>query len=592
MENKTNAHTFHIPVMGIGFTVDTPVKVAHYGITSVLSIAEDKLVEKMREFYSKKLNLPFQSISTKIEDFRAKRITAYLNLLDEITKDKFDELKNSIAEKTTEVEKYMEMLPDFSELKQKFNEFVENNTIKEDVVNWLQKNMTLGAVDVNIMTKLDRVNYRGKEELPTEYNDAHAAMRGFAMSNLNSSVVLSAGMNPRLYSYMENFNDFFPDENMQLKKQIILKVSDFRSAFIQGKFLAKKGLWVSEYRVESGLNCGGHAFATDGYLLGPILEEFKTKRAMLTEEAYQLYKEALKRKNRSYPEQAFEIKITAQGGVGTSEEHQFLLNHYELSSVGWGSPFLLVPEVANVDKTTSDLLRKSEEKDLYLSNISPLGVPFNSLRGNTKDIEKMKIAATGKPGSPCPQRYLLFNTEFTEKPICTASRQYQKLKIEELDAKKLDTATHQKAYNKIIEKACLCAGLTNPALLTNGLVPADTPISVCPGPNMAFFSETVSLKNMVKHIYGKINLVKQDDRPNLFIKELSMYIDYLKNMIGEIKMPVEIKQKRHIQKFKKNLNDGIGYYKNLFSDVKNKFDSIKTNVINDLELLEEKLNNL
>jgi len=34
-------------------------------------------------------------------------------------------------------------------------------------------------------------------------------------------------------------------------KEIVLKVSDFRSALIQGKFLAKMGIWgVSEYRIE------------------------------------------------------------------------------------------------------------------------------------------------------------------------------------------------------------------------------------------------------------------------------------------------------------------------------------------------------
>ena len=44
-------------------------------------------------------------------------------------------------------------------------------------------------------------------------------------------------------------------------------MSDFRSALIQGKFLAKKGLEVAEFRIESGLNCGGHAFATDGHLM-------------------------------------------------------------------------------------------------------------------------------------------------------------------------------------------------------------------------------------------------------------------------------------------------------------------------------------
>ncbi len=80
------------------------------------------------------------------------------------------------------------------------------------------------------------------------------------------------------------------------------------------------------------------------------------------------------------------LKITAQGGVGTAEEHQFLIDHYGIDSVGWGSPFLLVPEVTNVDDYTLNELVEAKENDLYLSNISPLGVPFNSLRGNTKDI--------------------------------------------------------------------------------------------------------------------------------------------------------------------------------------------------------------
>lgn len=54
---------------------------------------------------------------------------------------------------------------------------------------------------------------------------------------------------------------------MDYYKKVVIKVSDYRSALIQGKYLAKKGIWVSEFRIESGLNCGGHAFATDGYLL-------------------------------------------------------------------------------------------------------------------------------------------------------------------------------------------------------------------------------------------------------------------------------------------------------------------------------------
>ncbi len=57
--NRTVSHTFHIPVMGIGFTIDTPVKVAQYGISSVISLVDDLLMEKMREFHSLKLNIPF-----------------------------------------------------------------------------------------------------------------------------------------------------------------------------------------------------------------------------------------------------------------------------------------------------------------------------------------------------------------------------------------------------------------------------------------------------------------------------------------------------------------------------------------------------
>ena len=34
-------HSFHIPVMGIAFTVDTPVKIAHLGLDSVIFIKPD-----------------------------------------------------------------------------------------------------------------------------------------------------------------------------------------------------------------------------------------------------------------------------------------------------------------------------------------------------------------------------------------------------------------------------------------------------------------------------------------------------------------------------------------------------------------------
>ena len=84
-----NAHSFHIPVMGIGFTIDSPLKVAQYGIDSVVSLVDDILIEKIRKIYSDKLEVPYKEISEKVDDFRAKRITSYLNFFSDCSCIKF-----------------------------------------------------------------------------------------------------------------------------------------------------------------------------------------------------------------------------------------------------------------------------------------------------------------------------------------------------------------------------------------------------------------------------------------------------------------------------------------------------------------------
>jgi len=587
MQKKINPHTFHIPVMGLAFTIDSPIKVAKYGISSVISIVDDVIIEKMNEYYSNKFKIPFQEISTKVEDYRAKRITSYLNTVDTIVKHKFETLKKSFEEKSSEFEKYMDLLPDFSDLKQNFVETVQNNTLKEDVANWIQSNLKPGNIDVNIMTKLDKPNYNKKELLPSEFNDAHAALRGFANSNLESSVVLSAGMNPRLYSYFENFNDFFPTENGFQKKKIILKVSDYRSALIQGKFLAKKGLWVSEYRIESGLNCGGHAFASDGYLLGPILEEFKLNKDALIADIHTILIAALENKNKPVPNSPMNLDITVQGGVGTSEEHEFLLDNYNVNSVGWGSPFLLVPEASTVDSKTIEALKKAKEKDLYLSNISPLGVPFNSLRGNTNEIFKNERIADSKAGSSCPKKFLASNTEYTEKVICTASKKYQTIKLNELEQEDLNATEHAKKFQQITEKACLCEGLSNAALIEYGIEKKGEKqgVAICPGPNMAYFSKELSLKEMVHHIYGKANVIATANRPHMFIKELEMYVAYFSNKVNDVSDSFNKKQEKYLTTFQHNLNDGINYYHSLFS----KFELNSEILLSELEHLKNEL---
>ncbi|MFO7444811.1 MAG: hypothetical protein R6W90_00525, partial [Ignavibacteriaceae bacterium] len=300
-------------------------------------------------------------------------------------------------------------------------------------------------------------------------------------------------------------------------------------------------------------------------------------------------------KKRSIPESELPLYISAQGGVGTAEEHQFLLDHYQVDSVGWGTPFLLVPEVTNVDDSTLNKLIEAKEDDLYLSNTSPLGVPFNCLRGNTKDMEKLSLIAKGRPGSACPKKYVeLSNKEFTEKSICVASRQYQYLKLKQLDEENLPGDEHQAKYDKIVEKSCICVGLGTSVLLANNLdTKVEGPgVSVCPGPNMAYFSKVMTLKEITDHIYGRINVITRTDRPHMFIKELKIYIDYLKEKIEETRVSMSAQQEKHLLNFVNNMKDGVNYYYKLFTELKGSFEDAKSEILIELDKSKKSLHNL
>ena len=580
--NKKPAHNFHIPVMGLAYTIDSPIRVAQFGISSVVSIIDDEIIERMRDFYSKKFNFDYTAISIKSEDHRAERITAYLDMMDDIVTKKFKDFKEEISKNTETLKQFIGMLPSTSDLKDGLQNILnKKDNLSESIKNFIDHNFNPGEIDVNIMTKVDKDNFIKNVQLPTIYNDAHASLRGFANSKLSSSVIFSAGMNPRLYSYLEEFEDFFPNENGELKKKIILKVSDFRSAMIQGNFLAKKGLWVSEYRIESGLNCGGHAFATDGLLMGPIMEEFKQKKNELQTSAFTLWKSALEQKGKMTTSEPLEIKISVQGGVGTSEEHDFLLSNYNADSVGWGSPFLLVPEATSLDQETRNLLTKAKEEDYYLSNMSPLGVPFNTIRGTSNDEIKDVNISNQKFGSSCPKKFLALSKEFTPKGTCTASKKYQDIKLNELETNKLNFTDKQyeKSKKNITDKSCLCVGLANSAYLEQGLpIKGEKQgVVVCPGPNLSFFDKEVSLSEMVRHIYGYENVLQDDRRPHLFINELKLYVDYFKNEIVEFSEEITKSQVKKWESFKGNLLKGIAYYEELFAETnhfKPKLDSI------------------
>lgn len=582
-------HHFHVPVMGTAFTIDTPIKTARFGISSVMSIGDDELCEVMREHYSSVYNLVFEPIKKWTDDFRAKRITAYLDLVHDIVEQQIAQMKTLSLSENNDLSLYFKLLHDEHPLKKMYHSFLleTDSSKKEDLETQLKLEVQAGSLDVNIMTKIDRTNYaKDGTRLSDDYSDALSALRGFAKSKIHAGIVFSAGFNRRLYSYIEKFDDFFPDSQGFVKKWVIMKVSDFRSSMTQGKFLAKKGVWIKEHRIESGLNCGGHAFASTGYLLGPILEEFKQERSHFVASMLSLCNEALAKAKRAIYSTVPETLITVQGGIGTSSEQEMLLHHYGIDRTGWASPFLLVEEVTTLDDKTRELLRRGREDDFFLSEISPLGVPFNTIKGTDSELLKQKRFEEGNPGSPCPKGHLVSNIEFTDKPICTASKLYQRKKISALKDEIENEAELNSAINRVVAKACLCEDLAAGAIITNNIPHKRVQSSaVCPGPNLAYFSKFASLAEMVDHIYGRTNLLNDSYRPHMFIKELKLYVNYFKKEVLSSLPRLTEKQQKYLQEFRSNLADGIAYYTTLIPAISEETATTKENMSRDLLLL-------
>lgn len=132
MHSNIHLHTFHIPVMGLAYTIDTPLKVARFGISSVISIIEDNLIEKMRSYYYQKIGERYNPISRKEPDYRARRITDYLNLVNRLVKQQVKEIQSLAFDTGSEIDQYFEMLPDNSKLKLAYNQlkFYPKNVIR------------------------------------------------------------------------------------------------------------------------------------------------------------------------------------------------------------------------------------------------------------------------------------------------------------------------------------------------------------------------------------------------------------------------------------------------------------------------------
>ena len=323
-------HKIHIPVMGVCYTVDTPIRVAHLGLPSVISLVDDGLLEEYRMAYGERLGVDVGSPQTT----RIGRIRSYLDFVaDEVVR-KFEWIRGmriarcvgsgtlpcsgATCAELTEKDRYFLMLPADSPLRVEYEQVCALSGLRRVAAEVaLTEKMECGEIQANIMVNLNH------EEAALD------AVRGFAASKVCGSLVLSAGVNLAVFEEIAKHECFYrkgsggtsAKENasgaVQVcsapgiapvgtsivgtapvgitpigtapQKRIILKVSDYRSAMIQSRYLAKKGLEVYEFRIESGVNCGGHAFCESGKLLPDVIREFvahkqelfETSRAMI-----------------------------------------------------------------------------------------------------------------------------------------------------------------------------------------------------------------------------------------------------------------------------------------------------------------------
>lgn len=555
-------HKIHIPVMGICYTADTPIRVAHLGITSVISLVDDGLLEEYRMAYAERLGLDLGSPQTT----RIGRIRSYLDFVADEVERKFTHLCACRFDGGSDKDLYFLMLPLDSRLRVEYDGiFAKTGTARIAAEAALTEKMEPGEIQANIMVGLNH------DEA------AFDAVRGFAASKVAGALVLSAGVNLSVFEEIAKCKDFYRTGTRPPKKKIILKVSDYRSALIQGRYLAKKGLEVYEYRIESGVNCGGHAFFESKKLLLDVVREFVEKRKELFETTRSMIE-----KTGNLPPLS-PARITAQGGLCAPEDIAQVLS-LGIDGVGVGTPFLLVPQATSVDKETRRLLMSAKPEDVCISHASPLGIPFVNLQTSTAArICEQKIqeyfapeseksgSSELKPGFPCRQHYLCQNIPGFDHPVCMASREYvmhrlaeiDKLEQEDIEACKMQShhadenhersressaanacensmAVIRKKYDKLrrvtLSRECICRFLGNagreeireksPSLhyqpecvaVARGSQPARTrePVTICPNPDIGYFDREYTLLEMMQHLYGTGKRLTPKDKPSAF----------------------------------------------------------------------------
>ena len=94
---------------------------------------------------------------------------------------------------------------------------------------------------------------------------------------------------------------------------------------------------------------------------------------------------------------------------------------------------------------------------------------------------------------------------------------------------------------------------------------------------------------MVSHIYGRLSLLTRPDRPHMFIRELSLYLDYLGKELEKYSLDLSSRAPKYFREFKENLLSGIDYYR---SRAEHFIDEKRSRFLDDLRSLGEALERL
>jgi hypothetical protein len=114
----------------------------------------------------------------------------------------------------------------------------------------------------------------------------------------------------------------------------------------------------------------------------------------------------------------------------------------------------------------------------------------------------------------------------------------------------------------VLSKSCICHDLGGGTALKYGIDPAATP-SICCGPGILDFTKISTLEEMIAHIYGWRSLINNKDRSHMFVRELVLYIDHLRQESKKFSLKLSFRAPGYFHKFKENLLDGIEYYQRL-----------------------------